>query len=229
MADTIIRASSLPGYPDCPLRWAATTMRKEIEGLGWELRDLPQNIGAANGTAVHSAAAHTLTEKMETGELGKVDDAVEIGVTSIQSQAKQLDISWDATTPEMNVAQQQVIRQTRLYHDKVAPTIKPIAVEEHLKAEIEDGFVLSGHVDVTEAVRSARFEDGEKPEGQSEPNTGLTRCYAARMAAMPTSWSKTTSAASRSARFSRTPSTSSTTARGRRGRRWRRSRRSSPT
>ena len=50
----------------------------------------------------------------------------------------------------MSVAQQQVIRQTRLYHDKVAPEIKPIAVEEYLKAEIEDGFVLSGHVDVTE-------------------------------------------------------------------------------
>ena len=57
MADTVIRASSLPNYPDCSLRWAATTMRKEIEGLGWELRDLPQNIGAANGTAVHAAAA----------------------------------------------------------------------------------------------------------------------------------------------------------------------------
>ena len=31
----------------------------------------------------------------------------------------------------MNVAHQQVVRQTRLYHDKVAPGIKPIAVEEH--------------------------------------------------------------------------------------------------
>ena len=204
-------------------------MRKEIEGLGWELRDLPQNIGAANGTAVHSAAAHTLTEKMETGELGKVDDAVEIGVTSIQSQAKQLDISWDATTPEMNTAQQQVIRQTRLYHDKVAPTIKPIAVEEHLKAEIEDGFVLSGHVDVTEEFDLHDLKTG-KNQRANQAQYGAYACFsAARTAATRTSWSKTTSAASRSARFSRTPSTSSTTARGRNGRRWRRSRRSSPT
>ena len=150
MRDTIIRASSLPSYPDCSLRWAATTMRKEIKGLGWELRDLPQNIGAANGTAVHAAAANALTTKKDTGELGKVDDAIEVGVESLKKQAGELEIAWDKTTPEMSVAQQQVIRQTRLYHDKVAPEIKPIAVEEYLKAEIEDGFVLSGHVDVTE-------------------------------------------------------------------------------
>ena len=90
MTDTVIRASSLPNYPDCPLRWAATTMRKEIEGLGWELRDLPQNIGAANGTAVHAAAAHTHSRtKKDTGELGQVDDAIEVGVdVPAQSQAK---------------------------------------------------------------------------------------------------------------------------------------------
>ena len=109
-----------------------------------------QNIGAANGTAVHAAAANALTTKKDTGELGKVDDAIEVGVESLRTQAGELEIAWDKTTPEMSVAQQQVIRQTRLYHDKVAPEIKPIAVEEHLKAEIEDGFVLSGHVDVTE-------------------------------------------------------------------------------
>ena len=88
MADTVIRASSLPTHPECSLRWAATTMRKEIEGLGWKLRDLPQNIGAVNGTAVHAAAANALTTKKDTGELGKVDDAIEVGVESLKKPGR---------------------------------------------------------------------------------------------------------------------------------------------
>ena len=142
-------------------------MRKEIKGLGWELRDLPQNIGAANGTAVHAAAANALTTKKDTGELGQVDDAIEVGVESLKKQAGEVEIAWDQTTPEMSVAQQQVIRQTRLYHDKVAPGIKPLAVEEALRAEIEDGFVLSGHVDVTEEFDLHDLKTGEESASQS--------------------------------------------------------------
>ena len=150
MSDTVIRASSLPSFPDCPLRWWAQAARAEIEGYGWKLRDLPQNVGAANGTAVHAAAAQTLTEKMNHGALGKIDDAIEVGIESLRTQSRESDISWDSTTPEMSVAHQQVIRQVRLYHDKVAPQIDPVAVEQHYKAALEDGFILSGHVDVAE-------------------------------------------------------------------------------
>ena len=85
------------------------------------------------------------------------------------------------------MAQQQVTRQTRLYHDKVAPGIKPIAVEEHLKAEIEDGFVLSGHVDVTEEFDLHDLKTGKNQRRQSGSNTGPTHSCAARMVATQTS------------------------------------------
>ena len=152
MTDTIIRASSLPSYPDCSLRWAATTMRKEIKGLGWELRDLPQNIGAANGTAVHAAAANALTTKKDTGELGKVDDAIEVGVESLQApRPVSLRSRGIKTTPEMSVAQQQVdppdaalSRQGRSRRSSQLPS-RSIS-----RPRSRTGFVLSGHVDVTE-------------------------------------------------------------------------------
>ena len=69
--DTIIRASSLPNYPDCNARWAAQAMSAEITAMGWELRETPRGIGAAHGTAVHAAGAHILTGKMKTGVSGR--------------------------------------------------------------------------------------------------------------------------------------------------------------
>lgn len=145
---TIIRASSLPNYPDCGLRWAAQNMRAEIEAMGWDLRRLPRGIGAANGTAVHKAGAHVLEAKIETGELGPEADAIEIGIDSLKSQADEEEIAWDDTTPERNTAEQQIIRQIRVYRGRVAPQLEPIEVEGEYRAEIKPGFKLSGHPDV---------------------------------------------------------------------------------
>ena len=39
-----------------------------------------------------------------------------------------------------------------MYHSAVVPQIKPIAVEQALRAAIEPGFVLSGHIDVSEEL-----------------------------------------------------------------------------
>ena len=149
-AETVIRASSLPNYPDCPLRWAAQTMRAEIEDMGWELRHLPRGIGAAHGTACHAAAAHVLEAKIATGEPADADEGAEVGIENLRTTLAETDIAWDDTTPEQNTAQQQLVRQTRAYHSAVAPTIKPVAVEKRFTAEIEPGFILSGTLDVSE-------------------------------------------------------------------------------
>ena len=129
----------------------------------------------------------------------------------------------------MSVAQQQVIRQTRLYHDQVAPGIKPIAVEEYLKAEIDDGFILSGHVDVTEEFDLHDLKTGKNQRANQAQ-------YGAYALSPPLAWGQRKQARrglhpprADALGRSRTPSKWSTTAHGRSGRRWRRSRRSSRT
>ena len=148
--DTIIRASSLPNYPDCALRWAAQTLTAEIEGMGYELRELPRGIGAAHGTAAHKAAAHILTEKIETGEAGDADEGAEVGIVNFKKTLDETEIAWDDTTPEPSTAEQQLVRQTRTYHQKVVPTMEPTAVEKSYRAQIEPGFILKGTLDETE-------------------------------------------------------------------------------
>ena len=151
-AQTVIRASSLPSYADCALRWAATTMRAEIHSHGWKLRDVPRSIGATNGTAVHKAAAVSLTNKMTKGDAGAVEEAEAAGMEELDKQLDETETLWDSTTKDRNEAQKQVARQTLLYHATVVPQIQPIAVEEHLKATIAPGYQLSGHIDVSEEL-----------------------------------------------------------------------------
>ena len=148
---TVIRASSLPNYPDCPLRWATNVLPQEIEDMGYKLRSIPRGIGATNGSSVHAAAAHLLTTKMETGYIGSESDAVEVGIARLDEQLDTgEEIQWDTTTPTRDVAQKQIIMQSNIYATDVAPALNPIAVEERIEATIEPGFVLSGQVDVTE-------------------------------------------------------------------------------
>lgn len=150
MKDTVIRSSSTPDYADCPERWAVRNLRKEITALGYEFRQTGRSIGASNGTAVHKSAAHILTGMMETGDPGSEDDAVEVGHEGLKEAMEEEEMIWDNTTPDINAAHQQVSRQARLYHSKVAPGIKPIAVEQELKGTLKEGFILVGHLDVSE-------------------------------------------------------------------------------
>ena len=172
---TVIRASSLPNYPDCPLRWAIAAIPIEILAAGYDLRTIPRGIGATNGTAVHAAVAHLLTVKMDTGEVSDQKGAVEIGITRLDEQlAGDEEIQWDTTTPTRDVAQKQIISQSDVYATDVAPDINPIAVEEAIEATIKPGYVLSGHVDVTEEFDLHDLKTGRNQRANSAQYGGYS-------------------------------------------------------
>ena len=89
-----IRASSLDGYGDCSRRVAASLFRDTIEGAGYKLRRLTPGVGAAIGTSVHKAAAHMLTEKMETGGEPDREDATEVAVETFMGEIE-YGVMWD--------------------------------------------------------------------------------------------------------------------------------------
>jgi PD-(D/E)XK nuclease superfamily len=145
---TVIRASSLPGYSDCGRRWAASTLRKELAEAGYDLNvTLRISVGASVGTGVHGGAAHMLLEKMNTGDLGNAQEAVDFGISEFEAHSKD-GILWDDVTQNANDAQQQVRRMVQVYRATIAQEITPVAVERRLEAAVGDGFVLSGQSDL---------------------------------------------------------------------------------
>lgn len=146
---TYVRASTLSSYADCPLRSAAKLIPKEMRAAGYEFRSLPGNIGAAVGSGTHAGAGYMLTEKMNTGELGNANEADQRALSELQGRMAD-GVIWDATTANLNTAQQQTLRMVRTYRLNVAPKIMPIAVEERMEAEFAEGFIATGQDDLLE-------------------------------------------------------------------------------
>ncbi|AWJ85143.1 hypothetical protein TSH58p_17410 [Azospirillum sp. TSH58] len=144
---TIVRSSSLSGYPDCPRRSAAKLFRREVLAAGYRLRELPNGIGAAVGTAVHAGAAVILQEKAKTGGLPPISTATDAAIDSLRTTAAK-GIGYDRETPALNEAEQQAERMVRVYRAQIAPDIQPLIVEERLEAQVTADIILSGQSDV---------------------------------------------------------------------------------
>ncbi len=168
----VIRASSLSSYHDCPRRSATRMFRKEIEGMGYELRQLGQSIGALIGTAVHAAAALTLKAKAETGQIGPTDAATDCAIGTLRENAHDGAL-YDRETPGLNDAEQQAVRMTKAYRSHIAPGIQPLIVEERLEAQVTPSLVLSGQSDVI-AREPGRVHDLKtgKRRGNHKPQIG---------------------------------------------------------
>jgi hypothetical protein len=147
----IIRVSSLPGFPDCPRRWAASALRREIKAAGYELRSRTNGIGAAVGTSVHFAGKVSLDEKLTKGTLPPASVAIDAAMETLREEtARGLEYD-NRLTPNRNTAEIQVARMSLSYHRYVAPQINPIAVEKRLEADVpgtRQALVLSGQADV---------------------------------------------------------------------------------
>lgn len=141
-----IHPSSAPSYADCARRVAGRSFAWIVKEWGYKLNEIGANIGAATGTATHSAVAYMLQEKIDNGDLGTLDDMESVAVESLAQQI-QHGVAWDEVTPNLNIGQKQVIRQSRIYRSQVAPHLNPIAVEQRLEAATPSGNVLSGQTD----------------------------------------------------------------------------------
>ena len=141
-----IRASMLPSYADCARRTAGKQYGRMIEAAGWKLRALMPSVGAAVGTATHAAVEYVLREKMRTGSPGRVADGLEIALARLREEIAP-GAEWDATTPNVLTAEEQIGRLTRAYLP-TAEAVQPLAVELSLAATVGPGWELTGHIDL---------------------------------------------------------------------------------
>jgi len=155
----VVRGSYLSAYADCTRRGAARLFPDLVKDAGYRLNWLNANIGAATGTGTHAAAAVTLGEKAKTGELGNITEAEQAGLDAL-NEAVEYGVTWDPTSPDLNTAQKQVIRQHKIYRMRVATKIQPVTVEKRLNVRIDDlGLILSGQSDVIATTTDAELRD----------------------------------------------------------------------
>lgn len=142
-----IRASSADQWPDCARREAARGFAPLIADVtGYALRQTTPGVAAAIGSAVHRAAEYTLSYKLEYGSIGSDRDAEELTVGTLHKELEN-GVAWDRLADRMSKAEKQARRMTKAYRTYTAPATSPIAVEHNLKADIGDGFLLTGRAD----------------------------------------------------------------------------------
>lgn len=175
MDEIIIRASYTSGWPDCPRRGAAKIFRRIIAGMGYQLRQLPNNAGSAVGSSVHAAAKVILDEKAKTGQLAPASVATDAAVETLKEKVRE-GITYDRETASMADAEQQVVLMSYTYRTDIAPQVEPIVVETRLEATVpwtRNRFVLSGQADVI-AREPGRVRDLKtgKRRGNHRPQLG---------------------------------------------------------
>jgi hypothetical protein len=135
----------LPAWPDCSRRSAARQFKREIEGAGFELRTTLPSIGAAVGTATH----HQVTAELRRRISQPVDEqpALEIFRAEIKDGAE-----WDDTTPNAQAAELQIARMADalIRGGGITEHTKTLAVEVSLRADLNDEWELTGHIDHVE-------------------------------------------------------------------------------
>jgi hypothetical protein len=171
---TIVRASYLSEYPDCPRRVAAKVFTKEIQDAGYSLRETIQGVAAAIGTAVHRGAATILGEMAATGKMPPGMTGLDAARDKLRELAQD-GIAYDTLSPRLNDAEKCALRMVVVYRDELAPWINPIAIEQRLEAEVEPGLVLSGQSDVIarepKSVRDLKTGKAMTP-GNHRPQLG---------------------------------------------------------
>lgn len=149
---TVIRASSLSHYIDCPRRAAAKMFPKELQSLGFEITPVNTSAGAAVGTATHNALEAALQLK---GNGCSYIDAIQKVARDSMNDSISKGIIWDDTTFDKETGVIQAVRQARVVLDNF-PNLEQISIEDEFKADLGDDFTLSGHIDIR-GKRSEKF------------------------------------------------------------------------
>jgi hypothetical protein len=128
----------------CPRQWALTY----VEG-----KTQKTSIRMLNGVFTHAAVEKVLTRRLETGEIPSLEMATDAYSDAFEQNKKMVD-DWENQEPGQ--AKDTGIRCTTTFHQKVAPSSTPIAVERefHLVIKSEDGktrLPVLGRIDSVQA------------------------------------------------------------------------------
>ena len=153
----VVRASSLPSYNDCARRTLADSenFSPELIEAGYRIYTRKATVGPSIGQGLHSAQEAILLSKRE-GRILNLGEAVEVALNAFRDEIKDGCV-WDAMTPNAREAEMQLERMVDAHLRQIAPKIAAEeidddSIERELRADIGDGFKLSGHWDFRSSV-----------------------------------------------------------------------------
>ena len=158
LADFTVRASSLSSYADCPRRWLARQHATLAEEAGYRLRKIGRHIGAATGQATHQGALSGLRRRIATGSFDG-EEMEDIAIRTLRDETTE-EVIWDDRSPNLSVAERQVVRQIAVCRDQIVPVIDAEFVEPSWKGKHSSGLILSGHPDCVSYTKIGDIKTG---------------------------------------------------------------------
>lgn len=148
-------------------------------GLADQEEIIPPGIALAIGSATHKAVEVNLKNKIDTGELLRREEVLEVGY----EEAKGIWSGGMSLTDEEAENQirtkgdmlDMVVALAALHYDDVAPNIWPVAVEEKFVIKMKRyPFDLSGQIDVREQHTLSPVLKYNKKNGRTSPAEFIT-------------------------------------------------------
>lgn len=144
-----ISASVLPSAHDCMRRCASKAFgaRKPKESkfgkllieAGFEFPPAKTNYGQVVGSSIHNIVDHFIKGYGE-------EESIEAGVSYLYENGAQAE--GDSTTPTMKMAEHQTVLIGKYVIQNILPTLDIAFNELELKAQLNENFVIVGHIDI---------------------------------------------------------------------------------
>jgi hypothetical protein len=177
-----LSASSLGMFSRCPDQFRRRYLLRELE---------PASARLLWGSADDAAATHNYQQKITTHEdipVDEVQDAFRDAVRDeIEAAGGISEVLWEDTSPIEIV--DQGARLVYAYHEQVAPTVQPTAVQEWFETEIAGiELPIVGKIDVLREVSVIDGKTGRAKKSKPEPHWRLQGGIYMRVAQRPMEW-----------------------------------------
>ena len=167
---TYLSVSQINSYLRCPAQYCL----RYVKGI-----TMPPTRGLTVGKVVHSAIEQNYKQKMQSGVDLPLDVIRDITATEFDRQAPLTD--WGEDDP--GKAKDEAITLASLYHQEVAPTVMPAAVELRVEVEFENvDYSLLGYIDLIDSegfIRDTKTATRTPSEDEASKSLQLTTYYLA--------------------------------------------------
>jgi CRISPR/Cas system-associated exonuclease Cas4 (RecB family) len=114
---------------------------------------IPPKAAMTRGTAVHSGIEFNYTQKMETKKDLPLEEVKEYTAAVFEEKAEETDFEGE----DKGKVKDSTISLAGLYHEEVAPTVQPEAVEKKVEVAFEGtDYTLLGYIDLIDHKKRIR-------------------------------------------------------------------------
>ncbi len=145
---------------------------------------VPPGLALVTGRATHKSAEVNLKEKMDSGKLVHLEDALDAARDEVHEMFSDGDIDTDGKEREAAIAEttDEAVTLSTIHYNELAPVIQPVGVEEKFEIDIGLSRPLLGFIDVVEkeAIRDLKTVKRAPTQADVDVNQQMTAYHLAR-------------------------------------------------